>query len=285
VPSRPGIRSALALAGLALGHKPHAQRLPSLDQMGVPRLHLPMAPGIRSALALAGLALGMYVRRNFRSRGAITRQPRVPASVILARPHPTQQAAYLPYSRPPDCDFCAKPRRPARQSVSSGSHTHRAFITTRAGFDNMARRHRDTYDEITEADNTAGAATFGGAPTRGPRQVTLPVSMPADLPTALDMPTTYGPKLFEITALHAVSAAYKVKVKDTGDLLLLRDWLFEELGPPYMWTVMLSPRGCHFNYSDCLSSDPFEQQSRRGLSVPSLETAHTSAVRDKMLSP
>ena len=31
-----------------------------------------------------------------------------------------------------------------------------------------------------------------------------------------------------------------VKVKDTGDLLLLRDWLFKELGPPYMWTVMLS---------------------------------------------
>jgi hypothetical protein len=51
------------------------------------------------------------------------------------------------------------------------------------------------------------------------------------------MPTTFGPKLFEITVLHAVSAA--CKVKDTGDLLLLRDWLFE-LGPPYMWTVMLS---------------------------------------------
>ena len=25
-----------------------------------------------------------------------------------------------------------------------------------------------------------------------------------------------------------------------GFFLLLRDWLFEELGPPYMWTVMLS---------------------------------------------
>ena len=100
VPSRPGIRSALALAGLALGHNPHAQRRPSLDQMGVPRLHLPMAPGIRSALALAGLAPGMFVRRNFRSRGAITaRRPRVPASVILARPHPSQQTVYLPCSR------------------------------------------------------------------------------------------------------------------------------------------------------------------------------------------
>ena len=54
------------------------------------------------------------------------------------------------------------------------------------------------------------------------------------------MDTTFGPKLFEISTLHAVSAACKVKVKDTGDLLLLRDLLFEELGPPYMWTVMLS---------------------------------------------
>jgi hypothetical protein len=171
VPSRPGIRSALALAGLALGHNPHAQRRPSLDQMGVPRLHLPMAPGIRSALALAGLAPGMFVRRNFRSRGAITAcRPRVPASVILARPHPSQQAAYLPCSRPPDCAFCARPRRPARRSVSSGSHTHRAFVTTHAGTDTMARRRQDDQDEITEAADTAGAATFGSAPTRGPRQ-------------------------------------------------------------------------------------------------------------------
>ena len=58
----------------------------------------------------------------------------------------------------------------------------------------MARRRQETDDDITEADDTAGAATFGGAPTRGTRQV---------------------------------------KVKDAGDLLLLRDWLFEELGPPY----------------------------------------------------
>ena len=34
--------------------------------------------------------------------------------------------------------------------------------------------------------------------------------------------------------------ACKVKVKEAWDLVLLRDWLFEELGPPYMWTVMLS---------------------------------------------
>jgi hypothetical protein len=98
----------------------------------------------------------------------------------------------------------------------------------------MARRRQDaTKDEITEADDTAGAATFGGATTRGPRQVTPP-SMSADLRAALAMPTTFGPKLFEITALIAVAAAGKVKVKDAGDLLLLRDWLFEELGAPYM---------------------------------------------------
>jgi hypothetical protein len=139
--------------------------------MGVQRLPLPMAPGIRSALALAGLALGMYVRLNFHSRGAITaRQPRVPVSVILARPHPSQQAAYLPCFWPPDCAFCARPRRPARRNVSSGSHTHRAFVTTRAGTDTMARRRRETDDEITETDDSAGAATFGGAPIRGPRQ-------------------------------------------------------------------------------------------------------------------
>ena len=64
--------------------------------------------------------------------------------------------------------------------------------------------------------------------------------MSDDLFTALAMPTTFGPKLFEISALHTVSTDCKVKVKDAGDVLLLRDWLFEELGPPYMWTVMPS---------------------------------------------
>jgi hypothetical protein len=103
----------------------------------------------------------------------------------------------------------------------------------------MARRCQDTKDEITEAADTAVAATFGGSSLRGTRQVTLS-SMPDDLHTALAMPTTFGPKLFEISTLHAVSAVCKVKVKDDGDLFLLRDWLFEELGPPYMWTVMLS---------------------------------------------
>jgi hypothetical protein len=100
----------------------------------------------------------------------------------------------------------------------------------------MAHCHQDDEDEITQADDTADAATFGGSSTRGPRQVTPP----DDLRSALAMPTTFGPSLFEISTLHAVSAACLVKVKDAGDLLLLRDWLFEELGPPYMWTVMLS---------------------------------------------
>jgi hypothetical protein len=55
--------------------------------ISVPRLHLPVAPGISSGKALAGLDLGLYVRRKFRSRGAFTAGgPRVPASVILARP-------------------------------------------------------------------------------------------------------------------------------------------------------------------------------------------------------
>jgi hypothetical protein len=103
----------------------------------------------------------------------------------------------------------------------------------------MPRRRQETDGEITEADDTAGAPTFGGSSLRGTRQVTPP-SVPDDLRTALAMPTTFGPNLFEISTLHAVSAACKVKVKDAGDLLLLRDWLFEELGPPYMWTVMLS---------------------------------------------
>jgi hypothetical protein len=88
----------------------------------------------------------------------------------------------------------------------------------------MARCRQETDDEITEAEDTADAATFCGSSLRGTRQVTQP-SMPDDLHTALAMPTTFGPKLFEISTLHAVFAACKVKVKDTGDLLLLRDWL------------------------------------------------------------
>ncbi len=52
--------------------------------------------------------------------------------------------------------------------------------------------------------------------------------------------TTFGTKLFEVTDLRVVATNCKLTVKDTGDLLLLRDWIFEELGPPYMWIIMLS---------------------------------------------
>ena len=52
--------------------------------------------------------------------------------------------------------------------------------------------------------------------------------------------TTFGTKLFEVTDLRVVATNCKLTVKDTGDLLLLRDWIFEELGPPYVWIIMLS---------------------------------------------
>jgi hypothetical protein len=97
----------------------------------------------------------------------------------------------------------------------------------------MARRRQGTdEDEITEADDTAGAATFGGGSIRDTGHVTQP-SMPADLLEALAMPTTFGTKLFELTSLLAVATDCKVNVKDAVDLLLLRDLIFEELGPPY----------------------------------------------------
>ena len=37
-----------------------------------------------------------------------------------------------------------------------------------------------------------------------------------------------------------VAAVCKVNVKDVGDLLLLSDWIFEELAPPFTGIVMLS---------------------------------------------
>jgi hypothetical protein len=104
----------------------------------------------------------------------------------------------------------------------------------------MAGRRQDAdEDEITETDYTALSATFGGASIRAPWQVTPP-SMSDDFQAALAMPTTFSPKLFEITTLLAVAVTCKVNVKDDGDLLLLRDWLFDELCPPYMLIVMLS---------------------------------------------
>jgi hypothetical protein len=110
--------------------------------------------------------------------------------------------------RPGLCELVLHPCQQAAAHLAY--RTPRAFVTTRAGTDTMARHRQDT-DE--EADDTAGAATFGGASLRGTRQVTPP-SLSTDLRTALAMPTTFGPKLFEITALLAVSAACKLKVKD-----------------------------------------------------------------------
>jgi hypothetical protein len=95
----------------------------------------------------------------------------------------------------------------------------------------MARRRQETDNDLTEADDTADAATFGGAPTRGTRQVTLP-SVPDDLRTALAMPTTFGPKLFEISTLHAVSAACNVKVKTPGTFCSCVTGFLRSSGPP-----------------------------------------------------
>jgi hypothetical protein len=97
------------------------------------------------------------------------RPPRDPANR-----HPCLQAAsFLPCaSLPPDvCSLCiARPR----QHLGQGSSYCRVFITTRSGFDTMAHSRQETDDEITEADDTACAATFDCSPTRGPRQVTPP---------------------------------------------------------------------------------------------------------------
>jgi hypothetical protein len=103
----------------------------------------------------------------------------------------------------------------------------------------MPRRVTDAdEDDITESGDTASASTFGGASMRGTRQVTPPLT-PADLRTALAPPTTFGTNLFEVTTLLAVATACKLNIKDAGDLLLLRDWIFDELRPPYMWIIML----------------------------------------------
>jgi hypothetical protein len=169
------------------------------------------------------------------------RDLQVEDSVTLAL-HPCQTAAaHLPCTRPPDlCRSLGRPRQRSRPDGPHDSAASRAFVTTRSGTDTMARRRQDAdEDEITEADDIAVAATFSGASIRGTRQVTPP-SMSADLHVALALPTTFGTKLFEITSLLAVQADCKVNVKDTGDFLLLRDWIFDELGPPYMWIVMLS---------------------------------------------
>jgi hypothetical protein len=52
-------------------------------------------------------------------------------------------------------------------------------------------------------------------------------------------PASYGVKLFEIIVLQAILNACP-DVTDTGDLLILRETLLEELGPAYMWLINLS---------------------------------------------
>jgi hypothetical protein len=94
---------------------------------------------------------------------------RVLAFVSLVELHPCQQAeSHLACTRPPDSMLIGRPLRPP--SLGRNQHAARAFVTTRAGTDTMARRCLDTEDEITEADDTAGDATFSGASLRGTRQ-------------------------------------------------------------------------------------------------------------------
>jgi hypothetical protein len=138
--------------------------------------------------------------------GTVLRGSRVfKANATLAL-HPCQTAAaHLPCTRPHDrWVLIGRPRARSRPDGHRDRAAARAFVPTRTGLITMARRRQDDADEITEADDTAGAATFGGSSLRGTRQVTPP-SMPADLRSALAMPTTFGPKLFEITALHDVT--------------------------------------------------------------------------------
>ena len=99
---------------------------------------------------------------------------RVLAFVSLVELHPCQQAAsHLPCTRPPDRLLPNRSRNSLRGSCRGSNYraAQRAFVTTRSGFDTMARRRQETDDDVTEADDTAGAATSGGASTRGTRQL------------------------------------------------------------------------------------------------------------------
>ena len=96
---------------------------------------------------------------------------RVLAFVSLVDLHPCQQAAsHLPCTRPPDRLLLDKPRDSLR-SLRRGSHYRAAqqVFATRSRIDTMGRRRQETDDDITEADDTAVAATSGGASTRGTR--------------------------------------------------------------------------------------------------------------------
>ena len=115
------------------------------------------------------------------------------ANVTLAL-HPCQtSAAHLACTRPPD--RWALLGRPCAHFRPDGQRDHaaaRAFVTTCAGFDTMARRHQETDDDITETDYTAVTATF--STVRPP----APLVKPANLQTSLAPPddTEFGTKIY-----------------------------------------------------------------------------------------
>ena len=92
---------------------------------------------------------------------------RVLAFVSWVELHPCQQAAsHLPCTRPPD-RLLPDRSRDSLRGLRRGSHyraAHRAFVTTRSGFDTMARRRQETDDDITEADDTVWCKEGGMLP-------------------------------------------------------------------------------------------------------------------------
>ena len=149
--------------------------------------------------------------------------------------HPCWQVAFfLPRaSRPPD--VCSLHLARPRQGVAQVASNNRAFVSTRAGTDTMARGGQDANeDDIMEAgDSTFSSASR--APGRSHHLLCLLTSAQLS-----PLPTHSARSCLEITALLAVEANCKLTVKDAGNLLFLRDWIFEELGPPSMWIIMLS---------------------------------------------
>ncbi len=142
---------------------------------------------------------------------------------------------------PPVCDVCqSRLARPRRRSAHGARDRDaaRAFVTTRAGTDTMPGREQE--EDGLQEDTSFGAGgpgTFSRAYMRP--QTPPPPSAPVDLQAALGPPTSYGTKLFEVVILPTVVNACK-PVKDAGDLLILRETLFEELGNTYMWLIYLS---------------------------------------------
>jgi hypothetical protein len=134
--------------------------------------------------------------------------------------------------------------RPTGRRSQSSHDSYRAFVTTRSGLDTMPTSGQD--DDIAEAgtDSRAPDAAHGAARRSGtvPSAATLtPPAAPADLLAALaKTPYEWGRHMFETTALDARMAACKLTMKDPADLLILRQTLFEELGPPFIWIFYTS---------------------------------------------